>query len=76
MLVVSHNISVIESVKELLKLEFDMQDLGTARRILGITIFRNRSKLEMKLSQAFYVKKVLSKFSMENSKVASVRWSL
>ena len=44
-----------------------MKDLGEASRILGIQIYRDRSKRLIGLSQSVYIDKVLKKFSMSNS---------
>ena len=41
----------IEKLKVMLNLEFDMKDLGTAEKILGVEIKRNRTKREIFLSQ-------------------------
>ena len=46
-----------------------MKDLGEANYILGIKIHRNRSKLELLLSQENYLKSVLKKYKMEESKL-------
>ena len=48
-----------------------MKDLGAAKQILGIRIFRDKDKGVLKLSQTEYVKKVLSRFSMDNAKPVS-----
>ena len=45
-----------------------MKDLGQAQRILGIRIYRDRSKRILALSQEDYVDKSLDRFSMKNSK--------
>ena len=45
-----------------------MKDLGKAAYILGIKIYRDRSKRLIGLSQSTYIDKVLHKFSMKNSK--------
>ena len=45
-----------------------MKDLGEASYILGIKLFRDRNRRIMGLSQAAYIEKVLSRFSMDNSK--------
>lgn len=59
-------------MKELLKFEFDMKDFGVAKKILGVSITRNKANSEMKLSQSSYLKKVIFKFSMKNAKPATV----
>ena len=45
-----------------------MKDLGEAEYILGIKIYRDRSKRLIRLSQRTYIDKVLTKFKMKNSK--------
>ncbi|GKA00550.1 retrotransposon protein, putative, ty1-copia subclass [Tanacetum coccineum] len=57
-----------ESVKEWLGKCFIMKDLGDAAYILGIKIYRDRSKRLIGLSQDTYLDKILKRFKMENSK--------
>ena len=45
-----------------------MKDLGEATYILGIRIYRDRSRRLIRLSQSTYLDKVLKKFNMELSK--------
>ena len=45
-----------------------MKDLGEVAYILGIKIYRDRSKRLLGLSQSIYMDKVLKRFSMEESK--------
>ncbi|KAJ8761561.1 hypothetical protein K2173_004337 [Erythroxylum novogranatense] len=45
-----------------------MKDLGEATYILGIKIYRDRSKRLLGLSQSTYIDKMLKRFSMEQSK--------
>ena len=45
-----------------------MKDLGEAAYILGIRIYRDRSRRLIGLSQSTYLDKVLKKFNMESSK--------
>src|SRR4051812_2805960 len=45
-----------------------MKDLGEATYILGIRIYRDRSRRLIGLSQSTYLDKVLKKFNMESSK--------
>ncbi|GJS31431.1 putative RNA-directed DNA polymerase [Tanacetum coccineum] len=47
---------------------FSMKDLGDAAYILGIKIYRDRSKHLIGLSQDTYLDKILKRFKMENSK--------
>ena len=45
-----------------------MKDLGEAAYILGIKIYRDRSRCLIGLSQSTYLDKVLKRFNMEGSK--------
>ena len=45
-----------------------MKDLGEAAYILGIKIYRDRSKRLIELSQDTYIDKVLKRFNMEEAK--------
>ena len=45
-----------------------MKDLGEASYILGMKIYRDRSKKMLGLSQSTYIDTMLKRFSMENSK--------
>ena len=45
-----------------------MKDLGEAAYILGINIYRDRSRRLIGLSQSTYLDKVLKKFKMDQSK--------
>ncbi|CAJ2678716.1 unnamed protein product [Trifolium pratense] len=58
----------IQQLKEKLNGEFEMKDLGNAKRILGMDILRDRSKGELFLSQHDYLKKVVERFRMTDSK--------
>eukprot|EP00253_Pinus_taeda_P013216 PITA_13216 len=51
---------------------FDMKDLGAARQILGMEIFRDRSNGKLWLSQQKYIEKILLRFGMDNVKPVSV----
>ena len=59
---------MLESVKTSLKNSFSMKDLGEAAYILGIKIYRDRSKRLIGLSQDTYINKVLKWFNMEEVK--------
>ena len=45
-----------------------MKDLGEASYILGLRIYRDRSKRLLGLSQSTFIATMLKRFSMENSK--------
>ena len=48
-----------------------MKDLGPAKKILGIQIYRHRYKKKIYLSQKEYIEKVLKRFNMTETKVVS-----
>nr|GEU71995.1 hypothetical protein [Tanacetum cinerariifolium] len=64
----------IGSTKSLLKKEFDMKELGEAKKILGMEIVRDRSHKILTVLQSGYVSKILNNFRIDNGK--SVRMSL
>lgn len=51
--------------------EFDMKDLGAAKKILSMEILRDRENCKLYLSQKRYIEKVLHRFNMQNSKPVS-----
>lgn len=68
MLVVGPNIDEINKVKEQLKADFEIKDLGEVRRILGMDIVRDRERKKLWLFQSEYNSKILKKFNIENMK--------
>ncbi|KAE8657742.1 hypothetical protein F3Y22_tig00116983pilonHSYRG00074 [Hibiscus syriacus] len=71
MLVAGPNKDHIEELKAQLAKEFEMKDLGSANKILGMQIHRDRSNRKIWLSQKNYLKKILSRFSMQDYKSIS-----
>ncbi|GJR53533.1 putative RNA-directed DNA polymerase [Tanacetum coccineum] len=67
-LLIGNDIPTLQSVKEWLGKCFAMKDLGDASYILGIKIYKDRSKRLIGLSQDTYLDKILKIFKMENSK--------
>ena len=65
MLITAKSKKEISRLKEVLKSEFEIEDLGPAARILGMDIIRDRKKGVLKLSQGKYVKQILRTFGME-----------
>ena len=64
MLIAAKSKVEITKLKKLLSSEFDMKDLGAAKKILGMEITRDRKSGLLFLSQQNYVKKVLQRFNM------------
>ena len=59
---------IVDSIKGYLNKSFSMKDLGEAAYILGIKIYRDRSRRLIGLSQSTYLDKVLKKFKMDQAK--------
>ena len=66
MLIASKSKVEIDKLKSQLSCEFEMKDLGEAKKILGMEIERDRSKGKVCLSQKQYMKKVLQRFGIDN----------
>lgn len=68
MLIACHDMKKIQKLKSELNKEFEIKDLGAARKILGMEIKRNRLKHELCLSQVGYLSKVLARYGMAEAK--------
>ena len=71
-LLIGNDIPTLKDVKAWLGKCFSMKDMGDAAYILGIKIYRDRSKRLIGLSQSTYIDKILKKFSMHDSKKGCV----
>ncbi|KAG8489201.1 hypothetical protein CXB51_017237 [Gossypium anomalum] len=67
-LIMGNDIPTLQSIKTWLGSYFSMKDLGEATYILGVKIYRDRSRRLLGLSQGTYIDKVLKRFNMEESK--------
>jgi hypothetical protein len=67
-LLIGNDNPMLQSVKTSLNNSFSLKDLGEAAYILGIKIYRDRSRRLIGLSQDTYIDKVLKRFNMEPSK--------
>ena len=64
MLIAARNKIHVQKRKVQLKKEFNMKDLGEAKKILGMEITRDRGSCKLYLSQENYIFKVLERFNM------------
>ena len=71
MLIAGSSIEEINNLKKQLSKQFAMKDLGAAKQILDMRIIRDKANDTLKLSQSKYVKKVLSRFNMNEAKPVS-----
>nr|GEX07381.1 hypothetical protein [Tanacetum cinerariifolium] len=67
-----NNIPMLQDVKSYLERSFVIKDLGGATYILGIKIYRDRSKQLIGLCQSAYIEKILKRCYMKNSKPRTI----
>jgi hypothetical protein len=67
-LLIGNDIPMMEAIKSSSRKSFSMKDLGQAMYILGIKIYRDRSKRLIGISQDAYIDKILNRFNMQDSK--------
>jgi hypothetical protein len=65
-LLASSDLGLLHETKEFLSKNFEMKDMGEATYVIGIEIFRDRSRGLLGLSQKQYIERVLERFCMEN----------
>ena len=58
---------IVES-KTWLSSNFEMKDMGEASYVLGVKIFRDRSRKFLGLSSKTYIRKILERFQMQGCK--------
>ncbi|GKC08805.1 retrotransposon protein, putative, ty1-copia subclass [Tanacetum coccineum] len=63
---------MLQDVKSYLRSCFAMKYIGEAAYILGIKIYRDRSKLLIGLCQSAYIERILKRFYMKNSKRGTI----
>jgi hypothetical protein len=68
MLIAAKSMKEITILKNQLSSEFEMKDLGPAKKILGMEIKRDRKSSLLFLSQEKYIEKVLHRFNMHDAK--------
>ena len=71
MLIVGQNSNTIHKLKRELSKTFDMKDLSSAKRILGMEIIRDRKAGQLWLSLEIYIEQMLERCNMKNSKPIS-----
>jgi Reverse transcriptase (RNA-dependent DNA polymerase) len=68
MLIVESDLKKIKALKERLRSEFAIKDLGTTRQILRMRITKDRKDQKLWLSQEKYIEKVLQRVNMDKCK--------
>ena len=67
-LLIGNDVEFSGKHKGVFERSFSKKDLGEAAYILGIKIYRDRSRRSIGLSQSTYLEEVLKKFKMDQSK--------
>ena len=67
-LLIRNDTEFLNSIKGYLNRNFSIKDLGKATYVLGIKIYRDRSRRLIGLSQSTYLDKILKKIKMDLSK--------
>ena len=71
-LLASSDMNLLNDTKSILSTNFNMKDLGEASFVLGIEIYRDRSRNLLGLSQRAYINRVLKRFNMQTCKAGDV----
>jgi len=72
MLLIGNKKEIIQELKTRLSTKFYMKDLGAVNYILGMEIKQYREKMKLWLNQRKYVKTILQRFNMQDSKPVKV----
>lgn len=72
MLITGNSISLIKHIINQLKLSFSLKELGQAHHLLGIQTTKTAQGIH--LSQAAYIRDVLSKAQMQYARPTPVYW--
>ena len=72
-LLIRNDIEFVDNIKGYMNKSFSMKDLTEAAYILGIKIYRDRSRCLIGLSQSTYLDKVLKKFKMDQAKLSKTQ---
>ena len=67
-LLIGNDIEFLDNIKGYLNKSFSMKDHGEAAYILGIKIYRNRSRRLIRFSMNTYLDKILKEFKMDQSR--------
>jgi len=67
-LIVGNNEEMIDTTKKWLSSNIEMKDMGEASYVLGVKIIRDCAKRLLGLTQETYIKKMLERYHMQDSK--------
>jgi hypothetical protein len=67
-LIAGNSKEMIDTTKRWLSSNFEMKDMGEANYVLGVKIIRDRATKLLGLTQETYIKKMLERYHMQDSK--------
>ena len=67
-LLVGNSKEMIDTTKKWLSSNFEMKDMSEASYVFGVKIIRDRAKWLLSLSQETYIKRMLERYHMQDSK--------
>ncbi|KAL0359923.1 UNVERIFIED_CONTAM: Retrovirus-related Pol polyprotein from transposon TNT 1-94 [Sesamum angustifolium] len=67
-LLIGNDVKMLGEIKAWLTTQFSVKDMGEVSYIFDIKIYKGRSRKMLESTQSSYIKKVLKRFKMENSK--------
>lgn len=65
-LLATNDLGMMFETKKFLSTQFEMKDMGEAAYVIGIEIFRDRTREILGLSQNGYIERILESFGMQN----------
>ena len=71
-LLATSDLGLLRETKKFLSMNFEMKDMGEASYVIGIEIFRDRSRRMLGLSQKAYIERVLERFGMDKCSAGDV----
>ena len=72
MLIACKSMAKAVNLKKQLNTAFDMTNLGSASKILGMTIERDKHRKTLKITQKTYLEKLVDKFGMKDAKLTRI----
>ncbi|XP_057975374.1 uncharacterized protein LOC131162792 [Malania oleifera] len=71
-LLATNDLGLLHNTKEYLSKNFEMKDIGEAKYVTGMEIFRDRSQGLVGLSHKGYINKVLERFNMDRCSASPI----
>ena len=76
LIIFGKDMSTIDELKQQLRSEFEMKDLGDLKYFLGVHVTRNRQNRQLTIDQTTYIQMLLEKFDMQNCNAVSTPFAI